>query len=186
MFDDNYRGLRKPSFLYVYNNFLNHTYKKKTHRSDISCIVQCNIQQYLGPCNRLRGWPAQWLHKACKASILLQIRAVKTSYRILISRSYLKNHVEGYHELSAKTKSFFSAAVERWDAEFYVKVDDDVHVNLGIYSASFFFLFSSILFRDCFVFEYNAGTLAATLARHRSKPRVYIGCMKSGPVLHQK
>ncbi|PIN11014.1 Galactosyltransferase [Handroanthus impetiginosus] len=69
-------------------------------------------------------------------------------------------HIEGYHELSAKTKSFFTAAVERWDAEFYVKVEDDVHVNLG--------------------------TLAATLARHRSKPRVYIGCMKSGPVLYQK
>ncbi|KAL7131941.1 hypothetical protein ABFS83_12G038700 [Erythranthe nasuta] len=69
-------------------------------------------------------------------------------------------HVEGYHELSAKTKSFFAAAVERWDAEFYVKVDDDVHVNLG--------------------------TLAATLARHRSKHGVYIGCMKSGPVLYQK
>ncbi|KAK9110151.1 hypothetical protein Sjap_018211 [Stephania japonica] len=69
-------------------------------------------------------------------------------------------HVEGYHELSAKTKIFFSTAVARWDAEFYVKVDDDVHVNLGM--------------------------LVATLARHRSKPRVYIGCMKSGPVLAQK
>ncbi|KAF8103568.1 hypothetical protein N665_0188s0496 [Sinapis alba] len=69
-------------------------------------------------------------------------------------------HVEGYHELSAKTKIFFSTAVSRWDAEFYIKVDDDVHVNLGM--------------------------LASTLARHRSKPRVYIGCMKSGPVLAQK
>ncbi|KAG7590510.1 hypothetical protein ISN44_As07g026680 [Arabidopsis suecica] len=69
-------------------------------------------------------------------------------------------HVEGYHELSAKTKIFFSTAVAKWDAEFYIKVDDDVHVNLGI--------------------------LASTLARHRSKPRVYIGCMKSGPVLAQK
>ncbi|PSS31776.1 Beta-1,3-galactosyltransferase [Actinidia chinensis var. chinensis] len=69
-------------------------------------------------------------------------------------------HVEGYHELSAKTKIFFSTAVAKWDADFYVKVDDDVHVNLGM--------------------------LAATLARHRSKPRVYIGCMKSGPVLSQK
>ncbi|CAI9114668.1 OLC1v1015441C3 [Oldenlandia corymbosa var. corymbosa] len=68
-------------------------------------------------------------------------------------------HVEGYHELSAKTKIFFSTAVAKWDADFYVKVDDDVHVNLGM--------------------------LAATLARHRSKPRVYIGCMKSGPVLAQ-
>ncbi|MCH90558.1 beta-13-galactosyltransferase 7-like, partial [Trifolium medium] len=69
-------------------------------------------------------------------------------------------HVEGYHELSAKTKIFFSTAVALWDADFYVKVDDDVHVNLGV--------------------------LAATLARHRSKPRVYIGCMKSGPVLSRK
>ncbi|XP_010943123.1 beta-1,3-galactosyltransferase 7 [Elaeis guineensis] len=66
-------------------------------------------------------------------------------------------HVEGYHELSAKTKIFFSTAVAIWDADFYVKVDDDVHVNLGM--------------------------LATTLARHRSKPRTYIGCMKSGPVL---
>ncbi|XP_038718159.1 beta-1,3-galactosyltransferase 7-like isoform X2 [Tripterygium wilfordii] len=69
-------------------------------------------------------------------------------------------HVEGYHELSAKTKTFFSTAVEKWDADFYVKVDDDVHVNLGM--------------------------LAATLSHHRSKPRVYIGCMKSGPVLSLK
>ncbi|RDY04516.1 Beta-1,3-galactosyltransferase 7 [Mucuna pruriens] len=69
-------------------------------------------------------------------------------------------HVEGYHELSAKTKIFFSTAVAKWDADFYVKVDDDVHVNLGV--------------------------LATTLARHLSKPRVYIGCMKSGPVLSRK
>ncbi|KAF4382182.1 hypothetical protein F8388_008668 [Cannabis sativa] len=69
-------------------------------------------------------------------------------------------HVEGYHELSAKTKIYFSTAVAKWDADFYVKVDDDVHINLGM--------------------------LATTLARHRSKPRVYIGCMKSGPVLSQK
>ncbi|KAJ3677041.1 hypothetical protein LUZ60_002765 [Juncus effusus] len=70
------------------------------------------------------------------------------------------DHVEGYHELSAKTKIFFSTAVSIWDADFYVKVDDDVHVNLGM--------------------------LASTLARHRSKPRTYIGCMKSGPVLADK
>ncbi|KAE9609550.1 hypothetical protein Lal_00006261 [Lupinus albus] len=70
------------------------------------------------------------------------------------------NHVEGYLELSAKTKAYFSTAVALWDAEFYVKVDDDVHVNLA--------------------------TLGLTLAMHRMKPRVYIGCMKSGPVLAQK
>lgn len=66
-------------------------------------------------------------------------------------------HVEGYHELSAKTKIFFTTAYAKWDADFYIKVDDDVHVNLG--------------------------ALATTLARHRTKPRVYVGCMKSGPVL---
>jgi beta-1,3-galactosyltransferase 1/2/3/4/5/7/8 len=47
--------------------------------------------------------------------------------------SILQDHVEGYHELSAKTKTFFSTAVSIWDADFYVKVDDDVHVNLGAY-----------------------------------------------------
>ncbi|KAJ4730041.1 Hexosyltransferase [Melia azedarach] len=70
------------------------------------------------------------------------------------------DHVEGYLELSAKTKIYFATAVALWDADFYVKVDDDVHINIG--------------------------TLGETLVRHRSKPRVYIGCMKSGPVLNQK
>ncbi|XP_061336630.1 probable beta-1,3-galactosyltransferase 2 isoform X2 [Gastrolobium bilobum] len=70
------------------------------------------------------------------------------------------DHVEGYLELSAKTKIYFAAAVKSWDADFYIKVDDDVHVNIA--------------------------TLGQTLVRHRSKPRVYIGCMKSGPVLSQK
>ncbi|GAB4861169.1 Probable beta-1,3-galactosyltransferase 8, variant 3 [Ancistrocladus abbreviatus] len=70
------------------------------------------------------------------------------------------NHVEGYHELSTKTRLYFSTAISTWDADFYVKVDDDVHVNLGM--------------------------LVSRLARYRSKPRIYIGCMKSGPVLSQK
>ncbi|KAM1154706.1 hypothetical protein PS2_036753 [Malus domestica] len=70
------------------------------------------------------------------------------------------DHVEGYLELSAKTKTYFSTAVALWDAEFYIKVDDDVHVNLA--------------------------TLGMILSRHRLKPRVYIGCMKSGPVLARK
>ncbi|WRX30074.1 Glycosyl transferase [Theobroma cacao] len=69
-------------------------------------------------------------------------------------------HVEGYHQLSTKTRLYFSTAVAIWDAQFYVKVDDDVHLNLGM--------------------------LASTLAQYRSKPRVYIGCMKSGPVLSRK
>jgi hypothetical protein len=70
------------------------------------------------------------------------------------------DHVEGYLELAAKTKSFFVTALSMWDAEYYIKVDDDVHVNIA--------------------------TLGNILAKHRSKPRAYIGCMKSGPVLAQK
>ncbi|XP_010522344.1 PREDICTED: probable beta-1,3-galactosyltransferase 2 isoform X2 [Tarenaya hassleriana] len=70
------------------------------------------------------------------------------------------DHVEGYLELSGKTKTYFATAVSMWDADFYVKVDDDVHVNIA--------------------------TLGETLIRHQKKPRVYIGCMKSGPVLSQK
>ncbi|XP_039029097.1 probable beta-1,3-galactosyltransferase 2 isoform X1 [Hibiscus syriacus] len=72
----------------------------------------------------------------------------------------LQDHVEGYLELSAKTKIYFATAVALWDADFFVKVDDDVHVNIA--------------------------TLCETLVRHRKKPRVYIGCMKSGPVLSKK
>ncbi|XP_062076181.1 probable beta-1,3-galactosyltransferase 8 [Humulus lupulus] len=76
-------------------------------------------------------------------------------------RDFLRlNHVEGYHQLSTKTRLYFSTAVSLWDAFFYVKVDDDVHLNVA--------------------------TLLTTLAKHRFKPRIYIGCMKSGPVLSQK
>lgn len=51
------------------------------------------------------------------------------------------NHVEGYHQLSTKTRLYFSTAIALWDADFYVKVDDDVHLNLG---SSFFVTYKSI------------------------------------------
>lgn len=49
-------------------------------------------------------------------------------------------HVEDYHQLSTKTRLYFTTAVALWAAEFYVKVDDDVHVNLGKFKQSFEFL----------------------------------------------
>ncbi|KAI3740948.1 hypothetical protein L2E82_31423 [Cichorium intybus] len=70
------------------------------------------------------------------------------------------DHTEAYLALSAKTKIYFTTAVKTWDADFYVKVDDDVHVNIG--------------------------ALARTLLSHINKPRVYLGCMKSDPVLTEK
>lgn len=48
-------------------------------------------------------------------------------------------------ELSAKTKTFFATAVSLWDAEFYIKVDDDVHVNLGKKIKMFHFHLISII-----------------------------------------
>ncbi|KAJ3679380.1 hypothetical protein LUZ60_017391 [Juncus effusus] len=70
------------------------------------------------------------------------------------------DHVEGYLELSGKTKTYFATAVSMWDADYYIKVDDDVHVNIA--------------------------SLGHILSKHLLKPRIYIGCMKSGPVLAKK
>lgn len=72
----------------------------------------------------------------------------------------LEDHVEALEELPKKTKLFFALAVGKWDAEFYAKVNDDVYVNID--------------------------TLGNTLAAHLDKPRVYIGCMKSGEVFSEQ
>lgn len=49
-----------------------------------------------------------------------------------------------------------------------------------------FLKFTSFKTDMSFLISTAAATLGATLARHRSKSRIYIGCMKSGPVLAQK
>ncbi|KAJ3707751.1 hypothetical protein LUZ61_011456 [Rhynchospora tenuis] len=96
-------------------------------------------------------------HSATKGGVL--DRSIDSEEAV--THDFLRlNHVEGYHALSSKTRIYFATAVAMWDADFYVKVDDDVHVNLGM--------------------------LATRLAQHRTKPHIYIGCMKSGPVLSQK
>ncbi|PPS12732.1 hypothetical protein GOBAR_AA07911 [Gossypium barbadense] len=41
------------------------------------------------------------------------------------------DHVEGYIELFAKPKIYFATALALWGTDFYVKVEDDVHVNIG-------------------------------------------------------
>ncbi|KAG6579334.1 hydroxyproline O-galactosyltransferase HPGT1 [Cucurbita moschata] len=69
------------------------------------------------------------------------------------------DHVEAPEELSKKAKLFFAYAVDKWDAEFYAKVNDDVYINIDV--------------------------LGSTLASYLDKPRVYIGCMKSGEVFSE-
>lgn len=72
----------------------------------------------------------------------------------------LEDHVEAPEELPKKTKSFFALAAEKWEADFYAKVNDNVFVNIDL--------------------------LANVLATHVDKPRVYIGCMKSGEVFSEQ
>lgn len=62
------------------------------------------------------------------STICFFLRVLSLNYNFVY---FFKDHVEGYLELSAKTKIYFATAVSMWDAEFYVKVDDDVHVNIG-------------------------------------------------------
>ncbi|GAV63537.1 Galactosyl_T domain-containing protein/DUF4094 domain-containing protein [Cephalotus follicularis] len=71
----------------------------------------------------------------------------------------LDAHVEAPEELPKKAKSFFIHALENWDAEFYAKVTDDVYFKIDV--------------------------LGAILSTHLDKPRVYIGCMKSGQVFSE-
>ncbi|GAB4858403.1 Hydroxyproline O-galactosyltransferase HPGT1 [Ancistrocladus abbreviatus] len=71
----------------------------------------------------------------------------------------LNNHVETKEALPKKTMLFFAHVADNWDAEFFAKANDDVFVNVD--------------------------ALGNTLAAHVDKPRVYIGCMKSGEVFSE-
>ncbi|KAI5082176.1 hypothetical protein GOP47_0001919 [Adiantum capillus-veneris] len=72
----------------------------------------------------------------------------------------LDQHVEMSEEFGNKAKNFFSVAVETWDADFYVKVDDDVYLNID--------------------------ELGKLLRSYSEKPRAYVGCMKAGDVISEE
>lgn len=44
---------------------------------------------------------------------------------------YQERHEEAQEELPKKAKIYFSTAVQYWDAEFYVKVNDNMDIDLG-------------------------------------------------------
>lgn len=64
---------------------------------------------------------------------------------------------ESYVNLNHKTLVFFRAMLRTYDAEFYVKADDDIYLR--------------------------PDRLATLLARERSDPSTYLGCFKKGPVI---
>ncbi|CAE6164703.1 unnamed protein product [Arabidopsis arenosa] len=72
----------------------------------------------------------------------------------------LENHEEAQEELPKKVKFFYSAAVQNWDAEFYVKVDDNVDLDLE--------------------------GMIGLLESRRGQDGAYIGCMKSGDVITEE
>ncbi|XP_023524655.1 probable beta-1,3-galactosyltransferase 14 [Cucurbita pepo subsp. pepo] len=63
---------------------------------------------------------------------------------------------EEYSRLPYKTLAFFKAAYALYDSEFYVKADDDIYLR--------------------------PDRLSLLLAKERTHPQTYIGCMKKGPV----
>ncbi|XP_071719942.1 hydroxyproline O-galactosyltransferase HPGT3-like isoform X1 [Rutidosis leptorrhynchoides] len=72
----------------------------------------------------------------------------------------LEGHEEADEESPKKAKFFFSAAVQNWDAEFYVKVDNNIALDLE-------------------------GLIELLESRH-GQASVYIGCMKSGEVVAEE
>ncbi|KAH8958419.1 hypothetical protein BDL97_06G023100 [Sphagnum fallax] len=64
---------------------------------------------------------------------------------------------ESYQNLNLKTLAFFKAVYMLFDADFYVKADDDIYLR--------------------------PDRLATLLAKERPTPRTYLGCMKKGPVI---
>lgn len=71
----------------------------------------------------------------------------------------LDDLVEGTEDLPKKARLFFAYAADKWDAEFYAKVNDNIYVTID--------------------------ALGTALAAHFDKPRAYIGCMKSGQVFSE-
>ncbi|XP_078443123.1 hydroxyproline O-galactosyltransferase HPGT3-like [Wolffia australiana] len=72
----------------------------------------------------------------------------------------LENHEEAEDESGNKAKYFFSTAYEKWDAKFYVKVNDNINIDVD--------------------------GLIETLQKHRNKNSTYLGCMKSGSVIAEE
>ena len=91
-------------------------------------------------------WTAQLMQKIKNTmtfwDLYVQLISVKLSSSFLINDMHhlclcyidhpLQNHVEGYGGLPMKIQMFLSTALTTWDADFYVKVDDNVHVNIGM------------------------------------------------------
>lgn len=85
--------------------------------------------------------------------------------------------------------AYFKAAYALYEAEFYVKIDDDVYLRPGDLIVICFCRFHTrILF--CEEMEFNlwylyakiSDRLSLLLVKERTHSQTYLGCMKKGPV----
>ncbi|XP_042519589.1 probable beta-1,3-galactosyltransferase 12 [Macadamia integrifolia] len=83
------------------------------------------------------------------ADLEIEVEKYKDFMLIDIEEEYLK--------LPYKTLAFFKAAYDLFEADYYVKADDDIYLR--------------------------PDRLATLLAKERTHPMTYIGCMKKGPVI---
>uniref|UniRef100_A0A0D6R5R8 Hexosyltransferase n=1 Tax=Araucaria cunninghamii TaxID=56994 RepID=A0A0D6R5R8_ARACU len=133
------------------------------------------IQTGFGSSDRRKALRATWLPADPEGLIRLE-QATGLAFRFVIGQTkdvqkmtelekeieqykdfMLIDIEEEYHKLPYKTLAFFKAAYALFDADFYVKADDDIYLR--------------------------PDRLATLLAKERPSPRTYIGCMKKGPVI---
>ncbi|GAA0159225.1 glycosyltransferase [Lithospermum erythrorhizon] len=86
-------------------------------------------------------------------------RSIDEEGRLTKDFLILDDHEEAQEELPNKAKFFFSTAFQIWDSDFYVKVDDNINLDLD--------------------------GLIELLESRRAQESAYIGCMKSGEVVTQ-
>ncbi|CAH9083352.1 unnamed protein product [Cuscuta europaea] len=99
-----------------------------------------------------------WLYVAGRLWQDAENRTLLTN--LLKKNSEQEGHEEAQEELPKKANFFFSTAVQNWDAEFYVKVDDNIDLDLD--------------------------GLIELLKSRRDQGSSYIGCMKSGEVVSEE
>ncbi|KAK1307517.1 putative beta-1,3-galactosyltransferase 12 [Acorus calamus] len=133
------------------------------------------IQTGFGSADRRASLRGTWFPPDIDALVSLE-QATGLAFRFVIGRTKDANKMaalqkeeekhhdfmyidieEEYLNLPHKTLAFFKAAYDLFEADFYVKADDDIYLR--------------------------PDRLATLLAKERSHSRTYIGCMKKGPVI---
>ncbi|KAG6546027.1 hypothetical protein Mapa_012432 [Marchantia paleacea] len=133
------------------------------------------IQTGFGSAERRRALRQTWLPSTQDGIVRLQ-EETGLAFRFIIGYTddpkqmlELEQEIEIYHDfvridnkeeykrLPFKTLAFFKAAYLLFDADFYVKADDDIYLR--------------------------PDRLSVLLKKERSTPRTYLGCMKKGNVI---